>query len=272
MLEWLHEKRQTGAAIRRFWSPVLVSAINEDLDRMAAIHGFHVVWDGFLARPNAYEMGVPNVPLGDLYAAGAWAETGNIRLHPRASVERVIVEGQCARAVLAAGEQLTADYYISALPFDRLPAILPELDLNLEGFEHSPITGVHLWFDRSVTDLPHATLLDRTIQWMFNKSGGRYLQLVISASRSLVETQSGRRDRHGHARARRIFTARERREAREGACCEGSSRDLFGQARYGETAARQRHQISEFLPGGRLDPVGLAGHHGRRGSQRVSCG
>ena len=188
MLEWLREKRQTGAAIRRFWSPVLVSAINEDLDRMAAIHGFHVVWDGFLARPNSYEMGVPNVPLGDLYAAGAWAETANIRLHPRASVERVMVEGQCARAILAAGEQLTADYYISALPFDRLPAILPELDLNLEGFEHSPITGVHLWFDRSVTDLPHATLLDRTIQWMFNKSGGRYLQLVISASRSLVET------------------------------------------------------------------------------------
>ena len=44
-----------------------------------------------------------------------------------------------------------------------------------------------MWFDRRVTELPHATLLDRTIQWMFNKSGGRYLQLVVSASRSLVE-------------------------------------------------------------------------------------
>jgi uncharacterized protein with NAD-binding domain and iron-sulfur cluster len=38
-----------------------------------------------------------------------------------------------------------------------------------------------------VTDLPHATLLDRTIQWMFNKHQGRYVQLVVSASRSLVE-------------------------------------------------------------------------------------
>ena len=188
MLDWLLEKRQTTAAIGRFWGPVLVSAINEDLDRMAAIHGFHVFWDGFLGGPNSYEMGVPNVPLRDLYAADAWGGIGNIRLHPRAPVEQVIVEGQCVRAVLAGGEQSTADYYVSALPFDRLPAILPELDLNLEGFEHSPITGVHLWFDRSVTDLPHATLLDRTIQWMFNKSGGRYVQLVISASRSLVET------------------------------------------------------------------------------------
>jgi len=38
-----------------------------------------------------------------------------------------------------------------------------------------------------VTDLPHAALLDRTIQWMFNKDAGRYVQFVVSASRSLVE-------------------------------------------------------------------------------------
>ena len=52
--------------------------------------------------------------------------------------------------------------------------------------EHSPITGVHLWFDREVTTLPHATLLDRTMQWVFNKDRGRYLQLVVSASRDLT--------------------------------------------------------------------------------------
>ncbi|HJZ97184.1 MAG TPA: FAD-dependent oxidoreductase, partial [Candidatus Solibacter sp.] len=37
-----------------------------------------------------------------------------------------------------------------------------------------------------VTNLPHATLLDRTMQWMFNKNGGKYLQLVVSASRDLT--------------------------------------------------------------------------------------
>jgi zeta-carotene desaturase len=43
-----------------------------------------------------------------------------------------------------------------------------------------------LWFDRPVTALPHATLLGRTMQWMFNKEGGRYLLLVVSASRELT--------------------------------------------------------------------------------------
>jgi len=187
MLDWLHEKRQTETAIRHFWSQVLVSAVNEDLDRMAAIHGFHVFWLGFLARSDSYEMGVPRVPLGELYTSDAWRGMENVRLHLRAPVEQVITEGACARAAIVRGEERTADYYVSTLPFEKLPAVAPGLGLNLETFEHSPITGVHLWFDRRITDLPHATLLDRTIQWMFNKSGGRYLQLVVSASRSLIE-------------------------------------------------------------------------------------
>src|SRR6185312_7227560 len=38
MLDWLLQKRQTPQAIDRFWRQVLVSAISEDLERMAAIH------------------------------------------------------------------------------------------------------------------------------------------------------------------------------------------------------------------------------------------
>jgi squalene-associated FAD-dependent desaturase len=187
MLEWLREKHQTERAIRRFWNQVLVSAVNEDLDRMAASHGFQVFWLGFLARADSYEMGIPAVPLGDLYGPEAWKRFSTVRFHSRAPVERVISDRGAVRGVVVAGERKSADYYISALPFERLTAVIPELDLALEGFEHSPITGIHLWFDRSITELPHATLLDRTVQWMFNKSGGRYLQLVVSASRSLVE-------------------------------------------------------------------------------------
>ena len=187
MLDWLREKRQTERAISRFWNQVLVSAINEDLDRMAAIHGFQVFRLGFLSRSNAYDMGVPAVPLGELYGSDAWKRIGRVCLHLRAPVDRVIVEDQSVRAVVSQAQEHAADFYISALPFERMAAVIPKLDLPLEPFEHSPITGIHLWFDRDVTQLPHATLLDRTVQWMFNKSAGRYLQVVISASRSLVD-------------------------------------------------------------------------------------
>lgn len=191
MLQWLEEKRQTKRAIERFWNQVLVSAVNEDLGRMAASHGFQVFWLGFLARADSYEMGVPAVPLGDLYGPEGWKRIPNVRFHLRAPVEAVPSGNGVIAGVTVSGALHSADYYISALPFERLPATIPGLDLNLEGFEHSPITGIHLWFDRAITDLPHATLLDRNIQWMFNKSAGRYVQLVVSASRQLVEMPRG---------------------------------------------------------------------------------
>jgi zeta-carotene desaturase len=78
-----------------------------------------------------------------------------------------------------------ADYFIAAVPFERLAGLVPGLDLPLGRFTHSPITGVHLWFDRPITLLPHAVLLDRTLQWLFRKSGN-YVQAVVSASRSLM--------------------------------------------------------------------------------------
>jgi zeta-carotene desaturase len=183
MLDWLREHGQPERAISRFWNQVLVSAINEDLDRMAASHGFQVFRESFLASRDAYEMGVPVVPLGELYSEAAWRErVPGVRFHFRTPVERMSAEG-----VVAGGRLWTADAYICALPFERVTTVVPEAGLNFEGWRHSPITGIHLWFDRPVTDLPHATLLDRTMQWFFNKNRGRYLQLVVSASRSLVE-------------------------------------------------------------------------------------
>lgn len=191
MLDWLHEQCQPSQAIERFWRPILVSAVNEELDRMAATHGFQVFKTGMLGAADAYEMGVPAVPLGELYRSELWQELGNVELLFRSPVERFVVEDGRVQGVLVKGEKLVADQYICALPFDKVATVLPELNLDLSGFEHSPITGIHLWFDRPVTTLPHAALLDRTIQWMFNKSGGRYLQLVVSASRSLIEMGRG---------------------------------------------------------------------------------
>lgn len=96
---------------------------------------------------------------------------------------------------------------VSAVPQHTLPGLLdPEIRnrapfLDLASFETSPITGIHLWFDRSVTDCPHVALLGREMQWIFAKhvqnlqnsperspqsQPGSYLGLVVSASRGLT--------------------------------------------------------------------------------------
>lgn len=187
MLAWLQEKKQGSVALERFWRQVLLSAINEELDRMAASHGLQVFWLGFLARSDSYEMGVPNVPLADLYSPHVWAAYPSVEIRSRVSVQSLRTDSGLVSGVQVADGLIQADAYVSAVPFERFSGLMPEVTLDLSSFQHSPITGIHLWFDRSITDLPHATLLDRTIQWLYNKSDGKYVQLVVSASRSLVD-------------------------------------------------------------------------------------
>lgn len=174
MLDWLHEKKQPERVIERFWRQVLVSAVNEELDVMAASHGFQVFALGFLGTANSFEMGVPVVPLAALYAGSYWQRWPNVRFHFRSPVTSL---------------DSVSDFSVVAVPFERVGAIIPGYQPPL--MEHSPITGVHLWFDRSVTDLPHATLLDSPLQWVFNKGGGRQLQIVVSASRDMSQMSRG---------------------------------------------------------------------------------
>jgi squalene-associated FAD-dependent desaturase len=189
MQQWLEEKHQPKRAIERFWSQVLISALSEDTHRVAAAHGFQVFWLAFMARSNSYEMGVPAVPLGKLYRLESWRKLGDVELRLRTPVEKVVIEQDVVRSVVAGGEDLTADHFVCAVPFERIPSL--GIPVDVSALDHSPITGIHLWFDRSVMDLPQAAMLDRTIQWAFNKDQGRYVQLVVSASRSLLDMPRG---------------------------------------------------------------------------------
>ena len=188
MMDWLREKRQPPRAVARFWQQVLVSAVNEDLDRMSAAQALQIVFLGFLTSRNGHEMGVPLAPLRSLCESTVWQGLPNVRLEFRTPAERILIENGKVAGVRTAGGVVESDYYVSCVPFERLSGLVPELDLKTVGWEHSPITGIHLWFDRKVTDLPFGTLLDRTIQWFFSKEDGRYLQLVVSASRNLLQS------------------------------------------------------------------------------------
>src|SRR5438270_4803745 len=67
MLEWLRRRHQTQRAIDRFWRVVLVSALDEELDKTDARYGIDVFWKAFLSNRTGYRMGVPIVPLATLY-------------------------------------------------------------------------------------------------------------------------------------------------------------------------------------------------------------
>ena len=215
-LQWLRRHGQTERAIDRFWKTVLVSALNEEIDLISVPYAAQVMRESFLKSRAAGRMGVPMVPLTELYnRAGDYitARGGEVRF--RSNVESFRAEFADVKLLLPGGEE-SFDFVIPAVPFDVLSRLLPQttaaepLRQTLSRFETSPITGIHLWFDRQITDLDHAVLLDRTIQWMFHKSrllvaagahvqaGGSngdaaaseinsYVELVVSSSKTLVE-------------------------------------------------------------------------------------
>ncbi len=203
MLEWLRRRNQTGAAIERFWRVVLVSALDEELDRTDARYGVEVFWKAFLATRSGYRMGVPSVPLAELYGGcRAAIEQRSGEVHLRAPLRRLLIEGNSIHAVqFDDGREERADCYVLAVPHDAVSGLLPEniashepAFANLANLRTSPITGVHFWFDRVVLREPFLTLLGCTSQWIFNKSLlygstdlGQYLQIVISASYDLLE-------------------------------------------------------------------------------------
>jgi len=201
-LDWLQRHGQTAQAIERFWKTILVSALNEDLDRVSVPYAAQVVRESFLKSAAAGRMGIPTVPLTELYnTAGDYIRARGGEIQLRAGVESFRAETPGV-SVTANGQEQKFDYLLLAVPFDVLSRMLPDgasaasLAAALSQFSTSPITGIHLWFDRQISELDHAVLLDRTIQWMFHKSrliqarengGGSYVELVVSCSRSLVE-------------------------------------------------------------------------------------
>ncbi len=208
MLEWLKKRKQTAGAIERFWRVVLVSALDEELDRTDARFGVDVFWKGFLSNRTGYRMGVPAVPLAELYD-GCKAEIErrggevSLRMPVRAVHSQ---DGGLSSVEFDGGRSESADAYVFSVPHEILTNLLPEevkqkepLLAQLENIKVAPITGVHFWFDRKVMSEPFVTLLDTTTQWIFNKTllyargngeggqeKGQYLQLVISASYELL--------------------------------------------------------------------------------------
>jgi squalene-associated FAD-dependent desaturase len=202
---WLKRQRQTEGALNRFWRLVIASALNADLDSIALPYAAKVIRELFLNSARAGQMGLSTVPLGDLYAGAAeFLRQRGVAITFNAGVESAAWDNRTARWTLATrAGAVSSEQVVLALPFEAMAKLLPSLPpapgaaalaAQLGRHEHWPICSVHLWFDREITSLDHAVLLDREIHWLYNKSRlqpgrtgpGSYVELVVSASRSFA--------------------------------------------------------------------------------------
>lgn len=204
--EWMKRARQSENAIRHFWEPMVVSTLNDSFERCSTKYAGQVFHEIFMKSAEGGRQGIPTQPLSEFYGFVArLAEAQGCEVRGRISVERIerVNEGRWS-ATTTDGVRFEAEKIVLALPFEQtarllntLPEASPLRQLILPSIEHfvyAPFTTIHLWFDRAVSDLDQAALLDTKIQWMFNKSrirrgeaatksgAGQYLEIVIAAS------------------------------------------------------------------------------------------
>ena len=205
--QWYRRTRQTERARRHLWEPLVLATLNDSAENCSMRYAGKVFYELFLRNDTGGRLGIPTVPLSEFYAAGAdsvRAHGGRVEL--RSSVELLTQQADGRWTLRCDGQDWHADDVILALPFEQAQRLISGMSLRASGaedlrrellakmdhFTHSPLLSILLWYDRQITELDHAWLLDSTIQWFFHKSRirdypperGSYVELVIAASKA----------------------------------------------------------------------------------------
>lgn len=198
-VEWLSQNGQHAETIASFWDVILVSALGEHAEHVSMASARKVLIDGFAAARGASDIWVPTCPLSELFGKrlSEAVASGGVTIQCDCAVRRIDGDDSAVATIETTRcGVLPADHVIVAVPWYRIERLfrgtragskLPNLD-RYGRFPSSPISGLHLWLDRQITDEPHVVMVGTTAQWLFRQpfrdtDSGFYYQVVISSSR-----------------------------------------------------------------------------------------
>jgi len=235
LAEYFAAAGQDADARRLLWDPLATAILNETPERAAAVLFYNVYREAFLRSHAASRLVFLRRGFGVLHERlAAYFETRGGAIRRRALAEAIEVEGDRAvgvryaqraqsRAEIQAGkrstsERVTADAVVAAVPWNALPALLPEESRQAPPFASltqlggSPIVSVELWLDRRVVERPMLGLRDCEVEWVFDKGrlygrdgAPQHLAFIISAARRSVPRPNAELVAAAEAALRRYF-------------------------------------------------------------------
>ncbi|MFF3996059.1 hydroxysqualene dehydroxylase HpnE [Streptomyces cyaneofuscatus] len=197
---WLKRHGQSERAIEALWDLVGVATLNATAPNASMALAAKVFKTGLLSEPGAADIGWATVPLGELHdtLARKALDTAGVRTELRAKVGSLTRTEDGRWSVESAGERITADTVVLAVPqhetHDLLPAgALDEPDLLLD-IDNAPILNVHVIYDRKVLRRPFFAAIGSPVQWVFDrthssglKGPGQYLAVSQSAVQDEID-------------------------------------------------------------------------------------
>lgn len=206
---WLRDRGEPERTVEVLWGLLCVAALNTEPDQASLAMAVKVFRTGMLDTVTGGDIGVPRVPLEQLHAEPAHRAlvSAGVEVRLRSRVVDVHTGPTGPSARLRDGtspnsevEELGADSVVVAVPHHAAARILdtatvPEAS-SWQRLESSPIVNVHVHFDRAVTDLDMAAVVDSPVQWVFDRTEaagaahGQYLVISLSAAGSLITARS----------------------------------------------------------------------------------
>ena len=178
--QWLRAHGQSERAVNNLWNVLIEGTLNDNVRAVSAAMGLMIVQEGLLRGRHDANVGYPTVPLSDALGnpARRYLEGQGVRALTGCAARAIDAGGDGRVQGVAAGDgrRLTADAYISAVPFWILPNILPpslaaaQPFAGLGGLETAPIINIHLCYDRPALAGDFRYFVDSPLQWVFNNS------------------------------------------------------------------------------------------------------
>jgi len=206
--EWLRAQGQSERLCDWLWRPLAVAALNQSARVAAAAPFVRVVGELFGPRVEDSAVGLPRVPLDELYAEPArrFIEVRGGRVLMKSAARVVTSDADAGvTAVLAGDERIETAAVVSAVPcfaFGRIwdgrpPSEIEAIATSAAAMRSSPIVTVNLWFDGPVAPAPFIGLVDGPMHWVFDKSAivgerANHLSIVASGADDLAQLDNAR--------------------------------------------------------------------------------
>ena len=223
---WLRAHGQSERTIYNLWNVLIEGTLNDNIRDVSAAMGLMIVQDGLLNGRQDANIGYPKVALGDAIGEPARRRLESLGVHLwlGCPVRWINADDENAVGSITIGndQALSADAYVSALPFWVLPNLLPDSLIDLEPFpslltlQTSPIVNVHLQYDTPVMSRDFCYFVDSPLQWVFNRSAIRgqtdgdtsqFLTVSISAAWEHIDADRAELAATIAAEIRRAFPA-----------------------------------------------------------------
>ena len=198
--QWLEERRQSPESVRYLWDLFGLPSLNLPASEASLALAAKVFRTGLLERSDAADIGLPDVSLGELHGeAGRRAlEASGATVLLGAKARGVQSLAGAVTGVVLDGRTLDAEAVIVAVPNERVGELLPHGAIRDPSaparLGASPIVNVHVVYDRPVTGLRFAAVVDSPVQWVFDRTSsagvegaGQYLAISLSGAAAQVD-------------------------------------------------------------------------------------